>query len=76
MAAATTQVHQHEPLQAVKQVQQAAAVAAVKPRDPFWLGGMNYHLQDLLPSPADCETLHGRTENRTEDRHIFTTYEE
>ncbi|KAG9069243.1 Mitochondrial dicarboxylate transporter [Linnemannia hyalina] len=61
MAAATTQVQQHEPLQAVKQVQQATTVAAIKPRDPFWLGGAASCAAAFVSHPFDLAKVRLQT---------------
>ncbi|KAF8946113.1 Mitochondrial dicarboxylate transporter [Haplosporangium gracile] len=61
MAAATTQVQHHEQLQAVKQVQQAATVAVVKPRDPFWLGGAASCAAAFVSHPFDLTKVRLQT---------------
>ncbi|KAG0379611.1 Mitochondrial dicarboxylate transporter [Mortierella sp. AD032] len=58
MAAATTQVQQQQ-LQAVKQVQQTAAV--VKTRDPFWLGGAASCAAAFVSHPFDLAKVRLQT---------------
>ncbi|KAF9309146.1 Mitochondrial dicarboxylate transporter, partial [Linnemannia elongata] len=57
----TTQVQQHEQLQAVKQVHQAATVAVVKPRDPFWLGGAASCAAAFVSHPFDLAKVRLQT---------------